>query len=65
MEDQLHRLRVIAMSYGRIDGETDRLIGEQNDSQFTLQMEREQVKTEDIYLVAMQGLRIKMIVPYP
>ncbi len=48
------------MSYGRIDREIDWLIEERHDLQFTPQTEREQVKTKDIYLVAMLALRIKM-----
>lgn len=48
---------VIAMSYGR---SINQLIKEQYDLRFTPQTEREQVKTKDIYLVAMLGLRIKM-----
>lgn len=45
------------MRYGR---SINQLIKEQYDLQFTPQTEREQVKTKDIYLVAMLGLRIKM-----
>lgn len=47
----------ITMSYGRL---INQLIKEQYDLQFTPQTEREQVKTKEIYLVAMLGLRIKM-----
>lgn len=48
------------MSYGRL---INQLIKEQYDLQFTPQTEREQVKTKEIYLVAM--LESKWIVPYP
>ena len=41
-------------------GLIDQLIGGRYDLQFTPQTEREQVTTENIYLVTMLGLRIKM-----
>ncbi len=51
---------VITMSYGRTDRQIDRLIEGQYDSQRKTTDGTGASQTEDIYLVAMLGLRIKM-----